>query len=442
MNNDDLLTRGIANVIPKDLAEKKLKSEKKLRIYMGIDPTGNKLHIGHSVPLRKLQAFADAGHHVVFLIGSFTAMIGDPTGRTELREQLTKKEVEKNFKTYKKQASKILNFKKVEIRYNDEWHEKLKGAKMMDVFSHFTLQQMMQRDMFRDRMSWKVICANCKEMFNSPIQFSSPEKFEEAKLEGNSAECPNCKKETPCNKENIIPPPNPVSPVEFMYPIMQAYDSVILDVDCEIGGNDQTFNMLCGRKLQKVYGKREKFILTTKLLEGTDGRKMSKSYDNCIYLDDNPTDMFGKVMSVNDDLMETYFECCTDVPMNEVHVMLSEATKGSGVAARKAKARLAFEITKLYHGEKDAQKAQEEFNNIFTKKGAPEDMASTKVEKGSFIIDVIVKNGLAPSKAEAKRLIEQGGVKMNDQAVNTVDAVVEEGVLKVGKRKFLSIEIK
>jgi len=190
-----------------------------------------------------------------------------------------------------------------------------------------------------------------------------------------------------------------------------------------------------GRKLQKAYGKREKFILTTKLLEGTDGRKMSKTYDNCVYLDDSPSDMFGKVMSVNDDLMETYFECCTDVYMEEIKTIVSGKP-------RDAKARLAREITAIYHGEKKASQAEAEFNNVFKEKGTPEDMPSASVPKGSLVIDVIVKNGLAPSKAEAKRLIEQGGVKMSDQAVTSVDAIVEEGILKVGKRKFLRLESK
>jgi tyrosyl-tRNA synthetase len=293
MKNEDLLTRAVSNVTPRDLAEKKLTGKKPLRIYLGIDPTGSKLHLGHSVPLRKLKAFQDAGHEIIFLVGSFTAMIGDPSGRDQMRAPLTKKEVEANFQTYKKQASKILDFKKVELRYNHEWLEKLGFEEIAKIASNFTLQRLSDRDMFKKRL-----------------------------------------------QED-----NPIAMNEFMYPLMVGYDSVVLDVDCELGGNDQYFNMLAGRTLQKAFGKREKFVLTTKLIEGTDGRKMSKTYDNCIYLDDDANEMYGKVMSVNDNLMETYFECCTDVPMDEMKTIL----KGN---PRDAKARLASEITAIYHDEK------------------------------------------------------------------------------------------
>lgn len=435
MKDNDLLTRAVCDVIPRKLAEDKLKTNKPLRIYLGIDPTGSKLHIGHSVPLRKLQAFQNAGHHVIFLIGSYTAMIGDPTGQDKMRESLTREQVEENFKTYKDQAGKVLDFSKIELRYNHEWFDKMHGAEIMELMSHFTIQQMLQRDMFQERMSWKVICQKCKEKFNSPIQFGSEESFKTAKLEGNTAKCPHCNEMTPCNREDIVPPANPVSPTEFMYPIMQGYDSVMLDVDCELGGNDQLFNMLCGRTLQKDYGKREKFVLTTKLLEGTDGRKMSKTYDNCIYLDDEASDMYGKVMSVNDDLMEQYFECCTDVPMDEVKKIL----QGN---PRDAKARLAREIVTIYHDEKAAANAEEEFLNVFKKGGIPEDMPEVTVKKGAILIDVLVEQKLIASKSEARRLVEQGGIKVNDKPVDSIEATVEDGIVKIGKRKFLKCTIK
>jgi len=206
----------------------------------------------------------------------------------------------------------------------------------------------------------------------------------------------------------------------------------MLDVDLEIGGSDQEFNMLAGRTMQKAFGKREKFVLTTPLIEGTDGRKMSKSYENCIYIDDEPNDIFGKLMSINDELMETYFECCTDVPMDEVKQILSGNP-------RDAKARLAREIVTLYHGEKAAEKAAGEFDAVFKEKGLPEDMPEVKVKKGSVLIDVLVDQKLVSSKAEARRLIEQNGIKINDKAVTSVDAVVEEGIVRVGKRKFLRV---
>ncbi len=378
----DLLTRGVVETVPKELAEKKLKSGKKLRVYLGIDPTGSHLHLGHAVPLRKLQAFCDAGHEVIFLIGSHTAMIGDPTGRDTMREPLTKKQVIENFKTYKKQASKILNFSKIKIVFNDKWLSKLSAKDIMDIAGHFTIQQMLQRDMFKKRMK---------------------------------------------AGEDL-------SPNEFMYPLMQGYDSVELDVDCEIGGNDQLFNMLCGRKLQKAYGKRDKFVLTTKLIEGTDGRKMSKTYDNCIYLDESANDMFGNVMRVNDDLMEVYFECCTDVPMDEVKKILSGSP-------RDAKVRLAREIVTLYHSEKDADAAEANFDAVFKDGGVPDDIEVTKVSEGAKVIDVLVDKGLIASKSEARRLVEQGGIKKNDKAIDSIDAIAEPGIYKVGKRKFLKITL-
>lgn len=385
MNSPDLLTRSVADVVPRDLAEEKLKSGQPLRIYLGIDPTGAKLHLGHSVPLRKLKAFADAGHHVIFLVGSFTAMIGDPSGRDTMREPLTTEQVEANFQTYKKQAGKILDFSKVELRYNHEWHGKLKFEDILNIASHFTVQQMLQRDMFKERMK---------------------------------------------RGEDL-------SPNEFFYPIMQGYDSVMLDVDCEIGGNDQLFNMLCGRALQKAFGKRNKFVLTTKLIDGTDGRKMSKTYDNCIWLEDSAKDMYGKLMSIKDELIVPYLECITEMPMAEVR----EIEKGlkAKMNPKEAKMKLAREVVTLYHGAEAAKHEEEQFTSVFTKHELPEDIKEVNVEKGSLVIDVIMKEKLAPSKSEARRLIEQGGVHMNDKTVKTMEMKVEKGILKVGKRKFLKI---
>jgi tyrosyl-tRNA synthetase len=381
-SSSELLTRCVQEVVPKELAEGKLASGKPMRVYLGIDPTGSKLHLGHSVPLRKLKAFQNAGHDVIFLVGSFTAMIGDPTGQDKMRVPLTREQVEENFKDYKKQAGKILDFSKTEVRYNHEWLEKMDIMSVMKLAGNFTVQQILQRDMFKERMK---------------------------------------------HGEDI-------NPNEFLYPLMQGYDSVMLDVDCEIGGNDQLFNMLCGRKLQKAYGKREKFVLTTKLIEGTDGRKMSKTYGNCIYLDDELNDMFGKVMTIKDDLMATYFECCTDVTMDEVKTIL----KGN---PRDAKARLAAEIVTLYHGAAAAESAAKAFDAVFKDGGVPDDMTEASVKKGTLLVDVLVKEKLVTSKSEAKRVIEQGGVKMNDKTVPSIDAKAESGVLRVGKRKFLKINL-
>lgn len=440
---NELLTRAVTDVVPRELAKAKLASGKKLRVYLGIDPTGAKLHLGHAIPLRKLRAFQEAGHHAILVIGSFTAMIGDPTGREVAREPLTRAQVENNFKTYKKQAGLILDFKKVEIRYNHEWLERLTAADIMKISSHFTVQQMMQRDMFRDRMSWKVICTHCQHQFNSPIQFKDEESFRSAQLEGNAVRCPYCGQVTPCNKENIIPPPNPVTPNEFLYPIMVGYDSVVLDVDCEIGGNDQLFNMLCGRKLQKAYGKRDKFVLTTKILEGTDGRKMSKTYDNCIYLTDSPGEMYGKVMSIGDELIMPYFEACTNVPLEDI----AAAAKALALHAnpKPHKEYLAKEIVTLYHGKTAAAKAADEFYRVHKEGKLPSDMPTVKIPAGKTsmpILDLLVYAKLAPSKAEARRLVTQGGVKVGGKVEKDWQASVSfkaGPTIQVGSRRFVRL---
>lgn len=385
MSNDELLTRGVEETVPADLAKEKVSSEKKLRIYMGIDPTGSHLHIGHSVPLRKLKAFCDAGHEVIFLIGSYTAMIGDPTGRDKMREPLTKEQVQKNFVTYKEQASKILDFTKVQIRYNDEWLDKLSSKDFFEISSHFTVQQMLQRDMFKERMK---------------------------------------------NGEDL-------SPVEFIYPLMQGYDSVVLDVDFEVGGNDQLFNMLCGRKLQKAYGKRDKCVLTTKLIEGIDGRKMSKTYDNCIYLDDTPKDMYGKTLSIKDELITLYMECCTDIPMKEIADIENQMKKGAN--PKEFKMRLARELVTMYHSAAESQKAEEEFSSVFAKGGIPEDMPEVKAEKGELLIDLLVREKLVASKSEARRLIDQKGITIDGTIVDSHDQPASKGMVKVGKRRFIKI---
>jgi len=404
MTPSDLLTRGVKETVPADLAELKLKSGKPMRIYVGIDPTGSKLHLGHAVVLRKLKAFADAGHDVIFLIGSYTAMIGDPTDRSSMREPLSKDQVMANFQTYKEQASKVLDFSKITIKYNHEWLEKLSFAEVLEIAGSFTVQQMLQRDMFQERI----------------------------KLEKD------------------------LSLVEFMYPLMQGYDSVVLDVDCEIGGNDQLFNMLCGRKLQKAFGKRDKFVLTTQLLEGIDGRKMSKTYDNCIWLEDSASEMYGKIMSIKDEFMPTYFECCTDVPTEEVETIknsiifsaLDEMNKGdTQVNPRDVKMRLAREIVTLYHGADAAKKAQEEFQSIFKDKGVPADIETVTASRGTTLIDVLAEHKLVESKGEARRLVEQGGIKVNDKAVDSITFAIGDGdahwidgaIVKVGKRKFVKI---
>lgn len=422
---DELLTRAVETVVPRDLAEKKLKSGKPIRIYLGIDPTGAKLHIGHSVPLKKLRAFQDAGHDVIFLIGSFTAMIGDPSGRDQMRESLTFEKVEENFQTYKAQASKILDFSKIKVVYNHEWLGKLRFDEIVKIASNFTVQQMLNREMFKARFNYNFICPNCG--YKVPDLTGNPALGPSQR----TLTCPNCKHRQGyrwCDVQD----PSPIYLHEFLYPLMQGYDSVMLDVDCELGGNDQLFNILCGRTLQAAFGKREKFVLTTRLIEGTDGRKMSKTYNNCVYLEDEPNDMYGKVMSVKDEIMPTYFECCTDVPMEEVRSIL----KGK---PRDAKARLASEIVTLYHGTKAAKAAAEAFDRVFKNKELPADMPEVTVKKGTSLIDALVTGKLVASKSEARRVIEQGGVKLNNKVVQSLEQKAEEGVVRVGKRKFVKV---
>ncbi len=385
MDQTELLTRAVSDVTPRKLAEAKLASGKPMRLYLGIDPTGAKLHLGHSVPLRKLKAFQDAGHHVIFLIGSFTAMIGDPSGRDKQREPLTREQVMENFETYKKQAGKILDFSKVELRENHEWLEKLKFDDIIKLAGNFTVQQMLERDMFEKRIG-----------------------------EG-----------------------SPIGLHEFFYPLMVGYDSVILDVDCELGGNDQLFNMLAGRTLQQAFGKRDKFVLTTRLIEGTDGRKMSKTYDNCIWIEDSAEEMYGKLLRIKDELILTYMECVSEMPMTDVKEAEKALRKGEN--PKDWKMRLAREVVSLYHGMDAAKHAEEQFQKVHKDHGVPDEMPEVKLKKDLKVIDLLVAEKLVTSKSEARRLIEQGGVKLDDVALTHIDAVAQKGILKVGKRKFLRL---
>ncbi len=396
---EEILTRGVEDVIVKEELEKKLLSGKRIRLYFGVDPTGSVLHLGHAVVLRKLKDFMDLGHEVIVLIGDFTARIGDPTGKDTARKPLTEKEVKDNFKDYKRQASKILDFSKVKIKYNSTWLSKLKFADILRLATNFTVQQMLARDMFDRRI-----------------------------------------------KED-----KPISLQEFLYPLMQGYDSVVMDVDLEIGGNDQMFNMLAGRTLQKNINNKDKDVLTCKLLLGTDGRKMSKTFNNFIAITDNPADMYGKVMSIKDELISDYFELATSLSRDEVSKI-----KQSSDNPRDIKAVLAKEIVKIYHGEKEAESAEEEFDNVFRNKEIPTDMPILEITNGIYnIVDLLClpagrqATPLASSKKEAKRLVEGGGVYVIKDSVETritnwkEEIKLEEGIIiKVGSRRFVKISIK
>lgn len=389
MDNKTILERGVTDIIVRENLEKKLKSGKKLRIKFGIDPTGSAMHIGHAVPLRKLKQFQDAGHTAILLIGDYTARIGDPTGKSETRKMLTEKEIKENMKTYIEQASKILNIKKVEIRYNSEWFAKMSMADILGLTAKKTVQQMLQREDFKNRL-----------------------------------------------KQN-----QDVSIVELLYPLMQGYDSVMLNCDVEIGGVDQIFNMLVGRDMQRAYGSKIiQDVLTVPILEGTDGvEKMSKTFNNYIGLLEAPKEIFGKTMSVHDELILKYFELATEVPTEEIRQIKKSLEAGEN--PRNIKVKLAKELVTLYHDRKSADIAAEEFEKLFKKKEIPEDIAKkTFKDKSKNIIDLLAESGLATSKSEARHLIEGGGVKVNGQKVTDIKLVVDlgkEALVQVGKRKFL-----
>lgn len=387
-----ILNRNIAEVLPSRRAFEERLKKGPVKIYLGIDPTSPEIHLGHAVVLWKLREFQDAGHKVILLIGDFTGMIGDPTDKSDARKRLSKEQVLENAKTYREQVSKIIQFagdNPAEMKFNSEWLGKLSAADLIELASRLTHQQLIERDMFQKRIREK------QELYMH----------------------------------------------ELLYPIFQGYDSVAMEVDAEIGGTDQTFNMLVGRTLLEKLKSREKFVVTVPLLEGLDGRKMSKSYGNFIAITDKSGDMFGKVMSLQDDLIVHYLELATHLEEQEIQ-SIEEGLQSNKVHPMEAKKRLAWEIVKIYHGEKEADKAKEEFEKVFQERGAPADVPIYKVGAETIdLADVLAERGLTKSKSEAKRLIEQGGVEWNGEKVtNPVLETKNSGVLKVGKYRFIKLE--
>ncbi len=387
---DEVLSRGIVEVIQKDELKKKLASGKELRIKLGIDPSGSDLHIGHMVVIKKLKEFQEMGHKIILLFGNFTGQIGDPTGKMEARQIKTKEQLEKNAEKYLNQVSTLLDTKKVEVRWNADWLEKLSFADVVQLASCFTVAQMMERDMFQDRVS-----------------------------------------------KNL-----PISMHEFLYPLMQGYDSVALKADLELGGTDQTFNLLAGRTIQKAYGQMPQDILTVPILEGTDGvKKMGKSENNYIAVDDLPKDMFGKVMSIPDNLITKYFELATDVALEEINEIKKAIAKGENPMTFKKQ--LGREIVAVYHSKEAGEKAEQEFTNVFSQGQIPEDIEVVKVsEREINLINFIAENKLAASKSEARRLIEQGAVKIDEEKVTDETFKIskdQEAVVQVGKRRFIKV---
>ncbi len=393
----EVLTRSIDTIYPSRQAlESLLNSGKQLRIYMGIDPTATYAHLGHATNYIILKRLHDLGHKIIVLIGDFTAMIGDPSDKNSARKRLTKEEVKENIKTFKKQIGQILDFndKKnpIEFEFNSKWLAKLSFADAVELASHFTVQRMLERDNFEKRL-----------------------------------------------KEQ-----KPLYVHEFFYPLMQGYDSVALKADVEIGGTDQTFNMLAGRTLVKAYQNREKIVVTTTLLENpvTGEKLMSKSLGTGIGLDENATDMFGKTMALPDEAIIQCFIDCTYLSMEEIKSL--EKKLKAGANPRDLKIRLAYEIVKMYHSEKEAKLAQENFEKVFAKKETPDDIVEIKLtNKKINPVDLLLTLKFVTSKNEAKRLIEGNGMKINQEKVSSweKDLDLKAGdIVQAGKRKFAKIK--
>jgi len=451
----NFLKRAVENAYPNDKAfSKVLGSGKRLTAYLGIDPTGPSLHLGHAIAMRKLRELQNMGHRIILLIGDFTAMIGDPTDKGAVRKKLTREEVLLNCKNYREQADKILDMdgsktgNPVELKYNNEWLGAMSFADVLELSSNFTVQQMLERDMFRRRMSWRSTCPECgNENYVSPETVSvSPDgsagPMVISTIGALNWRCKNCESEYVTEGGDELHSPRPVYVHEFLYPLMQAYDSVAMDVDIEIGGNDQTFNMLAGRDLLKSMKGKEKFVLTCKLLTDPTGKKMGKSEGNMITLADTPDDMFGKVMSWTDGMIEPGFELCTDVDEKEIKSMVKKMESGEN--PMEFKRLLARTIVAAWHNEESAVKAEEHFNNLFKNHAAPEDMPELKVKAAKKnIIELLVESGLATSKTDARRQISQGAVRIAGEVVTdetTEMPITSEGIiLQKGKRNFVKI---
>ena len=389
-----LLLRGVEEIVPKKEFHKKLEEKRSLRVKLGFDPTAPDLHLGHTVILNKLKLFQDLGHQVIFLIGDFTGLVGDPSGVNETRPVLTEKEIKENAKTYERQVFKILDKKKTEIRFNSEWMNQFSPEDFIRLSSVQTVARMLERDDFSKRYSAQ----------------------------------------------------KPISIHEFLYPLLQGYDSVALDADIELGGTDQKFNLLLGREVQKFYGKEPQVAFTLPLLEGLDGvMKMSKSLDNYIAIEDNADEMFGKIMSISDDLMWRYFELLSFRDEEEITEVKKSQKEGSN--PRDIKFLLAEEIVNRFHGEGSGNRAKEEFQSRFQKGNNPSDIKEITInleEKSITLAKVLKEAKMVPSTSEALRLIKQGAVRIEGEKIldSKHEINLNSSLLyQVGKRKFSKIKI-
>jgi tyrosyl-tRNA synthetase len=385
---DEILTRGVEDIIVKEEVREMLLSGKQLRVKFGIDPTGGKIHIGRAVPLRKLRAFQQLGHQVVLIVGDFTAQIGDASDKTEKRPMLTRAQIDENLKDYKSQISKILDITKTEFVYNNDWLSKLTFGEVANLAESFSVQQMLARRNFKDRY--------------------------EAGTE--------------------------ISLREFLYPIMQGYDSVAVKADIEIGGFDQLFNLKAGRIIQEQYGQPKQNIITFSMIEGTDGRKMSTSWNNIISIVDDPDTLFGKVMAIRDDLIIKYFILCTDLPLEKIQQF--EIDMKNGTNPKDIKLELGVELVTLYHTEKDASLAKASWIETFSKGGVPENILEIKATVDQEMVDLLLEKEIVASKTEWRRLVD-------DKAVTDAEGVLisdpkekaRNVTLKIGKKRFVKIII-
>lgn len=392
---DELLTRGVEDVFVRDELKVALLSGKQLRIKLGVDPTGGKIHIGRAVPLRKLREFQRLGHQVVFIVGDFTAQIGDASDKTEKRPMLTRAQIDENLKDYKSQISKILDISKTEFVYNNDWLSKLTFGEVATLAECFSVQQMLARRNFKDR-------------------------YDEGKE---------------------------ISLREFLYPMMQGYDSVAVKADVEIGGFDQLFNLKAGRVIQEFYGMPKQNIMMFSMLEGTDGRKMSTSWNNIISIVDEPFDMFGKIMAINDSLIIRYFMLCTDCSLADIQSY--EIELAQGVNPKDIKMKLALELVTLYHNEKEASLAKNSWIETFEHGGVPESIVEVVAKEGEELGSLLVQEGIVISKTDWRRLIQEGAVTdLEKEKISEGSGVITDpkqlvtaSTFKIGKKRFVKIII-
>lgn len=384
---DELLSRGVTNVIPgKEKLVELLNSNKTLNVYLGIDPTSPKIHLGHAVNLRRLQRFADMGHNVVLVVGDFTALIGDTSDKESERPQLTKKEIKENLETYKDQASNILDFSKIKIRHNSEWLEKMQLDKLIELSQHFSFGDFAGRELVKKRL-----------------------------IEGKR-----------------------VGLHEALYPVLQGYDSLYLKTDIQLGGADQIFNMQAGRTLIKDVLKKDSFIISSEYLIGTDGRKMSKTWNNAIWLSDKPNDMYAKLMRLSDNLISEYFVLATNLALDEIEKAEKEIKN-----PMELKKKLAKRIVCELHNDEEAIKAEQEFEKVVQKHEIPQNISVFKTSLGASLATIALDNNLVNSRSEWKRMVEQKGVYWKGKRVtNPSETAQESNILQIGNRKHLRVEVK